>query len=392
MKRLFISLLTAMMLLGNVSAQKQMDSIPFLFRGHLYLHATINDTIESNIIYDTGAADMFGVDSVWLSHSQWAPQRLGYANAGGGAGRTLVRLILDGAKVNLGSVKEQYNFVPVFQLRDVVDCHIDGIMGIKNIDKYPFEINFEHNYLKQYKSGMPNTNGYVKLPIRYENNRILIQAATSVGGKTIKGWYLMDTGSGSTVDFTTQTTNQYHLDDIPGKRYITDVLQMGLGDKKQEAVVDMLSDWIVIGNDTISGRPISYIPEGTGAFDKASYMGVIGNTIWSKYNIIIDAKNQTLYLRRFKPQNPLNPSYGYSFRNRTDIGRGWIVSSLERNCDAANAGMALGDTIITVNGRNVKDYTWEEEYYIDEQPTQILEIIGADGQQKHISLEAKMRW
>lgn len=392
MKRLFVCLLSSMMLLGNLSAQMRMDSIPFLFRGHLFLHVTINDTIESNIVYDTGAADMFGVDSVWLSHSQWTPQRFGYANAGGGAGRTLVRLILDATKVNLGNVTEQYNFVPIFQLRDVVDCHIDGIMGIKNIDKYPLEINFEHNYFKQYRTGAPNTNGYVKLPIKYENNRIYIQAETCIGGKMIKGWYLMDTGSGSTVDFTAQTTKQHQLEAIPGKRYFTDIMQMGLGDKKQETVVDMLSDWVVVGNDTIKGRPISYIPEGTGAFGNASYVGVIGNTIWSKYNIIIDAKNQTLYLRRFKSESPMMPSYGYSFRNRTDIGRGWIVSSLERGSDAANAGMALGDTIITVNGRNVKDYTWEEEYNINEQPNQVLEIIGADGQEKRVALEAKLRW
>ncbi|MBR4919487.1 MAG: hypothetical protein IKZ52_09760 [Bacteroidales bacterium] len=392
MKRFLAGLFASIMLCAALSTQAQMDSIPFLLRGHLILHATINDTVDCDIIYDTGAADLFGVDSVWLSHSQWKPQHLGYANAGGGAGRTLIRIVMDQTKVHVGSVEEQYIIVPIFQLRDVVSCHIDGIMGIKNIDKYPFEINFEHNYLKQYKTGVPNTNGYVKLPIKYENNRIYIQAETCIGGKTIKGWYLMDTGSGGTVDFTAQTTEQYQLDAIPGKRYFTDVLQMGLGDKKQEAVVDMLSDWIVIGNDTIKRNPISYIPEGTGAFGTASYMGVIGNIIWSNYNIIIDARNQTLYLRRFKPQNALSPTYGYSFRNRTDIGRGWIVSSLERESDAVNAGMALGDTIITVNGRNVKDYTWEEEYHIDEQPSQVLEIIDADGQEKRITLESKMRW
>ena len=392
MKRFPIHFLAAIMLCGSLSAQVRMDSIPFLMRGHLILHATVNDTVECDIIYDTGAADMFGVDSVWLSHSQWKPKHFGYANAGGGAGRTMIRLVLDRTKVHVGNVEEQYNFVPIFQLRDIVGCHVDGIMGIKNIDQYPFEINFEHNYLKQHKSGLPNTNGYVKLPIKYEYNRIYIQTETCIGGKTIKGWYLMDTGSGGTVDFTAQTTKQFQLEAIPGKRYFTDILQLGLGDKKQDVVVDMLSDWIIIGNDTIKGRPISYIPEGTGAFGEASYLGVIGNTIWSKYNIIIDAKNQTLYLRRFQPQKPLSPTYGYTSRNRTDIGRGWIVSSLERESDAVNAGMALGDTIITVNGRNVKDYTWEEEYHIDEQPSQVLEIIGADGQEKRITLEAKLRW
>jgi C-terminal processing protease CtpA/Prc len=63
-----------------------------------------------------------------------------------------------------------------------------------------------------------------------------------------------------------------------------------------------------------------------------------------------------------------------------------------RDCDAVGAGMALGDTIVTINGRPVTDYSWEEEYNIDEQAKHILEIIGADSQKKQITLEAKLRW
>ena len=392
MKRFFVCLFATVMFCGSQQCKAQNDSIPFLYRGHLYVHATINDTVDCNVLFDTGAADMFGVDSVWLTHSQWIPENYAYAMAGGGAGATQVKVIVDLTKVHIGNVEEHYGMVPIFKLRDVVDCHIDAIWGIKHIADYPFEINFEHKYLKQYKEGKPDTEGYMCLPIKYENNRILFQAETNIGGRSIKGWYLMDTGSGGTVDFTTQTTKRYKLEAIPGKRYITDVTQFGLGDKEQEYFLDMLSKWIVVGNDTIFGKPISYIPEGAGAFSEGPYLGVVGNSIWSKYNIIIDAKNEMLYLSRFKEDTPLVPTYDYSFRNRTDIGNGWIVSALVRDCDAVGAGMALGDTIVTVNGQPVTDYSWEEEYNIDEQAKHILEIIGADGQKKQITLEAKLRW
>ena len=392
MRKIFTAIVTILLLCGSLPATAQDKSVPFLHRGHIILHATINDTIECDVLYDTGAANMFGVDSVWLSHSHWKPERIGYAMASGGAGKTKVRIVVDRTKVNIGNIENDYNIVPIFQLRDVVDCHIDGIWDVLNIADYPFEINFEQGFLKQHKSGKPSTEGYVKLPIKYENRRILFQAETSISGKIVKGWYLMDTGNPGTVDFTTEATIEYGLESFPGKRYITDITQFGLGDKEQDYYVDMQSDWIVIGGDTIRSKTVSYIPDGAGAFSKGPYIAMVGNAIWSKYNIIIDVKGSALYLRRFKDETPLEPSYDYHFRNRTDIGRGWIVSSLVRERDAVNAGMAIGDTIIAVNGRSVTDYSWEEEYNIDEQPRQVIDLIGPDGQKKQITLEAKLRW
>ena len=375
----------------SVSAQKN-DSIPFLFRGHLIVHSTINDSVECNILYDTGGANMFVVDSVYLAHSNWKPVNLASAMARGGAGRTKVKVITDPTKVIIGTIEDIYKMVPVFNLRDVVDCHIDGLWGIKNVVDYPFEINFEHGFLKQHKSGMPDTENYMKLPIRFEDNKIMVQAETNVGGTNVNGWFLMDTGSGGTIDYTAKTVADYQLDTLPGKRYIKDVTQFGVGDKEQETLVDMLSDKIVIGTDTICKTPITYIPEGTGAFSDRPYLGVIGNSILSSFNIIIDVKNNTLYLRRFKDEKPLKPTYDYDFQNRTDIGKGWIVRSLTRDGDAVGAGMQLGDVITAINGRNVSDYTWEEEYDIDTIPQQIIDLTDSEGKSKRIVLDAKKHW
>lgn len=392
MKNFLLSLLLLLAAATTCAGTHDNDSIPFMYRGHLYLDATINNTIPCRVIFDTGGADIFGIDSVFLAHSVWKPQKLGQAMAGGAAGKTKVRVIFEPATVKISNHTEKFEYVPIFKLRDVLDCHVDGIIGIKDIMNHPFEINFEHGYIKQHIVDKPQVDGYIKVPIIYKDKRILLQAETVIAGKSIKGTYLMDTGGGGTINFTAATTRQNSLETIEGKRIVTDCTQFGLGDKEQETIVTMKSLHFIIGNDTITNKEFDYIPEGVGAFSDREYLGTIGNNIWSKYNIIIDANAGFMYLKRFKPEKEDGESYGYNFRNRTDIGKGWIVSSLERGGAAAIAGLELNDIIITVNGKNVEDYTWEEEREIDDLPSQDLVVKGRDGTTRQIHLEPKDPW
>ena len=368
------------------------DSIPFLYRSHLYLPACINNEHQANIIFDTGAASIFGIDSVYFSASDWHPQDMGWGRTGGGAGATRVKVILGPTALSIGSLSSTYQIVPIFKLRDVIDCHVDGIWGIKDIEQHPLEINFEHNFLKHYTDGHPQLEGYERLTIRYQDHRILVQAEVLVGGKNIQGWFLMDTGAGSSVSFSANSVQQYMLESLPGKRYIKDMTQFGIGDKAQEAITVMQSQRIVIGTDTTSNEVISYLPDGTGAFGNMNYIGIIGNGMLSKFNLIIDIVHSALYLKRFKEDQPPVPNYDFGFRNRTDIGKGWIVSSLTRDGDAARAGLQLNDRIIAINGRPVEEYTWEEEYRLNRLPQITLDVIGTDGESKQITLSPALRW
>lgn len=389
-------LLSIILLLSSLNSKAQNDAndnmMPFVYHGHIYLHTTINDSVRVNTVFDTGAANIFGIDSVALLQSAWHPQKVGKARAGGAAGSTMVRVIADGTKVQMGNVVQQYQIVPIFKLRDVVDRHADGIWGIKDISKYPLEINFEKQYLKQYTNTVPITEGYQQLPIKYQNDKIMLQAEVQLGGKKISGWYMMDTGSGGSVTFTSRAVADFALDKIEGKRYLADMAQPGIGDKAMETSVEMMSDHILIGTDTIRYTDIEYVPEGVGAFGSRPYLGIIGNDVWDKFNIIIDAKNQMLYLRRHKSDEPIGKKYGYSWRNRTDICRGWVVHYMNRSSEAHEAGVEIGDTIIVINGRDVRDYTWDEEYALSKAPRHELDIVTPQGQKKHVILEAKEYW
>ena len=392
MKLLSTIILALSSLNGLAQNNANDNTMPFVYRGHIYLQTTINDNLRVNTLFDTGAANIFGIDSVALAQSTWHPQKVGKARAGGAAGSTMVRVIADGTKVQMGNVVQQYQIVPIFKLRDVVNRHVDGIWGIKDISKYPLEINFEKQYLKQYTSTKPNTEGYQQLPIKYENNRIMLQAEVQLGGKKIRGWYLMDTGSGSSVTFTSRAMTEFTLDKIEGKRYLADMTQPGIGDKAMETSVEMMSDHILIGCDTIRYTDISYVQDGVGAMGDRPYLGIIGNDVWDRFNIIIDAKKQMLYLRRHKADEPIGKRYGYGWRNRTDICRGWVVFYMNRSSEAHEAGVEIGDTITTINGRDVRDYTWDEEEALRKAPHHELDLVTPQGQKKHVILEAKEYW
>lgn len=47
--------------------------------------------------------------------------------------------------------------------------------------------------------------------------------------------------------------------------------------------------------------------------------------------------------------------------DRTDIYEGWIVNGLYKGGIAEKAGIEIGDIIITINNRPVKEITWEEQ-------------------------------
>lgn len=47
--------------------------------------------------------------------------------------------------------------------------------------------------------------------------------------------------------------------------------------------------------------------------------------------------------------------------DRTDICDGWIINGLYKGGIAEQAGIEIGDIIIAINDRPVKEITWEEQ-------------------------------
>lgn len=119
----FIALFAALFATESRAARPD-GAIPFIFDSHLYLQATLNDTVPVTIIYDTGADFLYlDKDFLKLNHLQEAFGRKGTARMGG-AGNSdpqRVDIFIDPIKIRCGELDYQNRITPIIGLRDIRD-------------------------------------------------------------------------------------------------------------------------------------------------------------------------------------------------------------------------------------------------------------------------------
>ena len=177
--------------------------------------------------------------------------------------------------------------------------------------------------------------------------------------QSVKGPFRLDLGCGSTIVLTNATLKGIHLNDkVQAKCYYSN---MGVGGDGTDVNFRAESFKFL---DEIFNVVVSASYNTEGALSDRTYVGIIGNDILCHYDLIIDAPHNTLYARR---NNISDNSYQRSskiqmgYLDRTDITDGWIVSSLYDDGIAQQAGFEINDIILSINGRAVKEISWEEQ-------------------------------
>lgn len=341
------------------------DSIRFIFDGHLYFKVTLNDTIPVTVIYDTGADYLyFDEDYLKINGLQNAFGRKGEATMrGAGDGEDItVEVFRDPIKIHCGSLVYSNDITPAIKLREILGRHTDGLLGNTHLLQSPLMINFTEGFIKQMEHPVPSslTEGYQKLEARFEDNRIKVKAKLTIDPENIvEGWFSMDMGSGSALFLTNETASELHLEKLPKAYFSTQAGGIGGGSDD----VTLRAAEFVVG-DKFENIVIDCSLNEKGALSKdRPYLGVIGNEIWSVYDIIIDPIDACVWVKRNgnKGTYSMSSTTHMAVVDRTDICDGWIVNGLYEGGIAQKAGIEIGDVILSINGRPVKDISWKEQ-------------------------------
>jgi len=348
----------------NMSAQMPDSAISFILDSHVYIQATVMDTIPVSLIYDTGA-DRLYMDKDYVDSSSLGklPLRKAMAKMGGAGngGAKAVPIIIDAIPLRMGNVTYKENITPIINLREILGRHADGMIGNNAVFDKPLYVNYSDGYLLPIDSLTPSVvEGFTKLPAQFNDNRVDIECELRVdSAQTLKGAFRLDLGCGSTIILTNAARKSLDLAGKPqAKCYYSN---MGVGGDGTDVnfraesfrFLDELNDVVVSA---------SYNTEG--ALSDRAHLGIIGNEILCHYDLIIDAPDGALYARR---NNNTDNSYQRSseiqmgYIDRTDITDGWIVSSMYEGGIAQQTGIEIGDMIISINGRPVKDISWREQ-------------------------------
>lgn len=364
--KLILSLLLSAItgLLQTAAKEVPQNAILFILDSHVYIQATVCDTVPMSLIYDTGA-DRLYLDKDYMDLSDFGklPFKKGKAKIGGAGnnGAKTIPIIIDTIPLRMGDVFYKDNITPIINLREILGCHADGMIGNNAVFGKPLIINYADSYLLPVDTLTSEMlNGYTKLPVQFNDNRIDIEMELKIDSvQTVKGNFRLDLGCGSTIILTNETLKKLKLQGKP----TADCYYSNMGVGGDGTDINFRAEAFRF-LDELNNIVISASYNTEGALSTRPYVGIVGNQILRHYDLIIDAPNEAVYARR---NNDTDTDYQHSswiqfdYVDRTDICDGWIVTSLYDKGIAQRAGIEIGDVIISINGRPVKEISWEEQ-------------------------------
>ena len=359
------------------------DSIPFVWDEGIYLPATINNKYPANILFTTNANRQLVVDTTYLKEKCWQPPKIEKGLILRETDTLRLKASNTKHEVKFGNIAANFPYMLITDIRNVLGKHADGIMWDTFFEYSPFEVNFQQKFLRTL-TAIPDSvkRNYRCLPLTVRDSKFMIEAYVWFNNKRIGGLYQLWLGGNDDILFTNYIVKRHNLMAYKGKTRQLLAQYTNIGDTTTTTTTFALADSVHLWLDNIGRTSVSMpMPEET-SHSRMHNVGYIGAGILSNYNLVFDPAHNKLYYRPYKAYTPEKRTWGFSWVNRTDIGKGWIVRSIYKGSAAEKAGIRLGDTIIKVNGKKVENYSWDEERALSKDSSITLLLKTKKGMRK----------
>ena len=388
-KTILTMLFTAFILTANGqkgpfdSMWESNDSIPFTWDGGIYLPATIDNKYPAHILFTTNANRQLVVDTTYLKEKCWQPPKIEKGLILRETDTLRLKASNTKHEVEFGNTTANFPYMLISDIRNLLGKHADGIMWDTFFEYSPFEVNFQQKFLRTL-TAIPDSvkRNYRCLPLTVRGSNFMIEAYVWLNNKRIGGLYELCLEGGNEIMFTKETVRKHNLMAYEGKTQQLLAQYTNIGDTTTTTTFFALADSVYLGLQDIGRVAVNISLPTVHTFPRMRNAGYIGAGILHNYNLVFDPAHNKLYYRPYKAHTPEKRTWGFSWVNRTDIGKGWIVRSIYKCGAAAKAGIRLGDTILKVNGKKVENYSWEEERVLSNDSTITLLLKTKQGMRK----------
>ena len=359
------------------------DSIPFVWDGGIYLPATIDNKYPAHILFTTNTNRQLVVDTTYLKEKCWQPPKIEKGLILRDTDTLRLKASNTKHEVKFGNISANFPYMLITDIRNVLGKHADGIMWDTFFEYSPFEVNFQQKFLRTL-TAIPDSvkRNYRCLPLTVRDSKFMIEAYVWFNNKRIGGLYQLWLGGNDDIIFTSNTVERLNLMAYKGRTRQLLAQYTNIGDTTTTTTTFALADSVRLGLQDIGPVVVSIPMSEASSHSRMYNAGYIGAGILSSYNLVFDPAHNKLYYRPYKEHTPEKRTWGFSWVNRTDIGKGWIVRSIYKCGAAAKAGIRLGETILKVNGKKVENYSWEEERALSNDSTITLLLKTKQGMRK----------
>lgn len=256
--------------------------------------------------------------------------------------------------------------------------NIDGVVGVDFFINKIIGLNFVSNSLIIYNNYTPSSD-FSKFPLKTIDNRIYIEANVIINPETqINGFFLIDIGSEHCI-----TLNSFVCDslDLYNKIYKKIDIQIPNGSLTNETNRFLIkAQETRLNNISIKNLLVSCSLNkngATGDYYKFFY-GIIGNLFLENFDVIIDMKNNNLYLR---PNSNYLDNFNV-FKSGIFISdkleSGYKVKNVLRSFPGDISGIQNDDIIMQINNISTTELSYLEVLSLLNRKSKIFMKISRD--------------
>lgn len=166
----------------------------------------------------------------------------------------------------------------------------DGKCGLNLFENKVIEIDYDKKQLVIYDQLPKHVKNYEKLKLSFENELLFVEGNCVIGNQTYPNKFLIHSGYAGTILLDDQFVANNNIDGqltVVGVKELKD--SFGNSIKTKKAILPSL----LFGKQKLTAIPVGFFE---GAIGRQK-MSLIGGDVLKRFNIIIDAKRQYIYLK-----------------------------------------------------------------------------------------------
>jgi hypothetical protein len=345
--RTWLYLVIVSSVLAGCSPKQKPKEILFEYTGDICIHAMIDDTIPGTFIFDTGAHGLL-IDSAFNENSglKWGLPPY-YDPPGTGP------VITYKLKFAAGTCSYNPESIYIVQTKPTFGKKIDGVVGWDWLKDQVVKIDYKRGIMTVISPGdFTPEDSYTKIPSRMMGHYFMINANTQLTKEcALKGEYVFDTGCGPSVILNGQTTHKENLERVVKNKCDVEI-DWGVVARQHSSEFLTRAKFIHVNGFEIKDLIVNCSKDRTGILSSNQYVGLMGNKMWERFDVIIDFPLKNIYL---KPNADFSKKMVYwtagaGMVDRTDICEGGLVMSIYKGTCADSVGVRSGDIVTHVDG------------------------------------------
>ena len=332
-----------------------------IFDRIVYLPATINGVGPYTFVLDTGAG---GVSAIDQSVAESLGFRLTPMAGGGGAGEETIEINrVDSLSISLPGLSfgDRTVFtIPLHRMDPHWGKRKDGLIGGDLLSTLVTRIDYESERLDVHDAASYEYSGPGEsVPVTNMGNFLFLNADVFLYGKEkpIDAFFLLDTGVRVSV-FNTPYSKKHGLP-AQSPKTTTGVTGFGIGGVSRGVVGRVRG--IRIGSFRFEDPVVDFSLDEAGALADASFSGIIGADILSRFHVVLDYSRSKIVLEK---NRFFDDPFEYDMCGIRFIMEGEQFERLKvfyvfEGSPAAEAGVGEGDVVTAIDGRDAGSFSRE---------------------------------